>query len=118
MVERISRATVGTDTCENEIATGAPIEPDAIDAAFAHPDVQAAFAAAPTLFGVDSRPVDGQVYRIELGNTAIEVGGPCGSGGGLGGACTEIPRGVADLVSLLEDLVTQQRTLPDCDRLP
>ena len=118
VVEREGRSTVGTETCQNEIATDAAIDADLVAAALGQAEVLLAFAAAPKLFGVDSRPSDGQVYRIERGDAAIEVGGPCGSGGGLGGPCTEIPQGVADLVDVLQDLEQQQRALPDCDQLP
>jgi hypothetical protein len=67
---------------------------------------------------VDTRPVDGAVYRIDLGGAVIEVGAPCGSGGGLGGACIAIPPAIADLVSTLQALVADQKLLPDCDQLP
>lgn len=104
-------------SCENEIAAGAMISADAIDAALAEPAVQAAFAAAPKLFGEDSRPVDGSVYSIELGGKTIEVGGECGGGGGLGGPCVEIPPELSELVTALQALVEQQMALPDCDQL-
>jgi len=118
-VERTVGRGGGSDAmCQNEIASDAMITADAIDAALAEPAVQAAFAAAPKLFGTDSRPVDGSVYSLELGGATVEVGGECGGGGGLGGTCTEIPSALGALVSLLQALVTQQMALPDCDQLP
>jgi hypothetical protein len=106
---------IASAMCQNQIPAATT---DAIDAALADPAVQAAFAGAPQLFGVDQRPTDGAVYRIELGGAVIEVGGPCGSGGGLPGSCTAIPPAVADLVSRLQALVDAQKVIPNCDQLP
>lgn len=71
-----------------------------IASAVASPDVQAAFAKAPVLYGIDPRAYDGQVFRITIGSKAIEVGEACGSTAG----CKEPPAGVKALAALLQDL--------------
>jgi hypothetical protein len=112
-LQRTGSDPVASAMCQNEIPAATA---DAIEAALADPAVQAAFAGAPQFFGRDERPTDGPAFRIEVGGAAIEVGGPCGSGGGS--ACTEIPPAVADLVSKLQALVDAQKALPNCDQLP
>ena len=110
-------AADGGAGCENEIASTAMTSVVDVNTALAHPDVAAAIAAAPMLYGGDSRPVDGQVLRIELGKAVIEVGDDCGSGSGMG-TCKAIPPGVAALRATLAALTEQQQKLPDCDALP
>lgn len=84
-----------------------------VNAAFAHPDVVAAFAAAPILYGRDTRPVDGQVFEIEeVGGAIVTVGSDCGS---VGPACVAIPPGVAALQALLVRLETERLGESDCD---
>lgn len=100
-------------SCSNEVALDATVTADDVDAALANADVQAAFALAPVLFGRDSRPVDGTVFRIEVGGAVIEIGDACADPG-----CTPIPAGVAALRTLLQELAEQQRALPDCDAIP
>ena len=101
-------------SCRNEVATDAVVSLDDLNVALAHADVQAAIADAPLLFGLDSRPVDGTVLRIEFGGAMIDVGAAC-----MGQAlCTPIPAGVAALQTVLEQLQAQQRAVPDCDKLP
>ena len=66
------------------------------------------------LYGRDSRPVDGTVFRIERAGQVIELGDDCN--GGTGG-CRAIPAGLASLQQLLEALTQQQLALPDCEQL-
>ena len=82
--------------------------------ALANPQVVAAFAEAPVLYGRDSRPVDGTVFRIERAGKVIELGDDCN--GGAGG-CRAIPAGLATLRQLLEALTQQQLALPGCEAL-
>lgn len=113
-LERKSFGDPGSDaSCSNEVASDATITVGAVDAALADTDVQAAFAIAPVLFGRDSRPVDGTVFRIEVGGAVIEVGDAC-----TDPTCTAIPAGVEALRGVLQQLAEQQRALPDCDALP
>ena len=79
---------------------------DAVVAAVAAPDVQAAFAKAPALYGVDTRPADGAVFHVELGGRALDVGDACPSPDA--GSCAPIPAGVSALVALLQALDAQQ----------
>ena len=82
------------------VLTGADVE-----AALAHADVTAAIAGAPVLYGCDSRTVDGQVLRIEIGESVIEVGSD---------GCGGIPEGVAALAELLRGIEAEQRARGEC----
>ena len=78
--------------------------------ALAHPDVEQARAMGMVLFGVDTRPVDGQVFRIEIGSdSVIDVGSPCQSAG-----CDPIPAGVSALADLLRAIDSEQLGLDPC----
>jgi len=99
-------------SCTNTV----PCEGDAItigdlDAALAHADVVAAFAAAPILYGRDTRPVDGQLFQITLGSRTVSVGAECTGGGG---PCEEIPAGVEALRALLTTLEEERLAEEDC----
>ena len=99
-------------SCSNSV----PCEGDAItigdlDAALAHADVVAAFAAAPILYGFDPRPVDGQLFQITLGDRTVGVGSACTGGGG---PCEEIPAGVEALRALLTTLEAERLAEEDC----
>jgi hypothetical protein len=81
-----------------------------VRAALAYPDVVAAFQApVPPVFGRDTRPVDGEVFRITYGGKSIDVGTPCPQP--LAG-CTPVPVGVGDLASLLKSL--DRNAAPRC----
>lgn len=84
----------------------------ALNAALAHDDVVAAFAAAPVLYGRDQRPVDGALFQITQGGATVSVGAPC-AGGGPGG-CVDIPPGVAALRELLTTLQGERLAEEDC----
>jgi hypothetical protein len=76
-------------------------------------DVQAAFAKAPVLYGVDPRAYDGAVFRITIGGKTIEVGDACGGTAG----CLEAPAGVKALAALLQDLDTRKTAADACPQL-
>jgi hypothetical protein len=85
--------------------------PDVL-AALADPDVQGALES-PGVYGCDDRPVDGQIFRIEVSGRAIELGSPCRPSGCIGGdRCREIPAGVTALRDLLLNLDDQEE--PSC----
>lgn len=77
-----------------------------------HADVTAAFAdQTATLYGRDTRPVDGQVFVVTRGDGRhFEVGSDCGGAAG----CRAIPAGLARLRVVLTDLQTQQLARPAC----
>lgn len=79
--------------------------------AIEHADVRAALAKKQVLFGVDTRPVDGQVFEIVVGSSKIEVGMPC-SAGATG--CSAIPPGVSTLAQLLRAVDEEQLNLEPC----
>jgi hypothetical protein len=81
-------------TCSVELPcqdTG--VGPEHVQRLLAHPDVQAALKAAPVLYGRDMRPVDGTVFRIDIGGKIIDVGTACSAAAG----CRPIPAGVEAL---------------------
>ena len=86
--------------------------PDDVNDAIAHPDVQAALARAPILFGADSRDLDGHVDHIEVGGKVIELGAPCGAPEQA--AHCEIPKGVENLDKLLGYIQLQQHVGTVC----
>jgi hypothetical protein len=99
-------------SCTNEV----PCAEDAITiselrAALAHPDVVAAFAAAPVLYGRDGRAFDAPLFVVTQGASAVSIGLPCMAGGG---ACTPIPPGVAALRDLLTTLEGERLAEGDC----
>jgi hypothetical protein len=100
--------------CGNDVAGDAKVTVADVNAALASDDMKAALAAAPVLFGRDSRPVDGSVFRIEIDGTTIDIGGDCNGEAG----CPAIPAGVAAARQVLEALTTQQRALGSCASLP
>jgi hypothetical protein len=102
-----------TRSCSNDVPCGDPgaVTIEDVNAALAHADVVAAFAAAPITYGRDSRPVDGVVYEISRSGDTFLVGAPC-TGGGI--ACVPIPAGVQALADLLQALDAERLTEPDC----
>jgi hypothetical protein len=105
-------------SCTTEIGacSAAPTSVADVERALANPDVVLAFAAGVTpVYGVDSRPVDGAVFRITRKGKSIDVGSPCGSGSGSG--CVPIPPGVSALASVLQALDTQELAKSACDAL-
>ncbi|MEI8259501.1 MAG: hypothetical protein WCJ30_27865 [Deltaproteobacteria bacterium] len=85
-------------------------------AAIGAADVQAAMAlGTDTLYGIDSRPVDGSVFSFQRASDghSILVGGDCGAST----SCRAIPPGVAALVTVLRNLDVQELALPGCEAL-
>jgi hypothetical protein len=66
---------------------------------------------AHTVYGVDSRPVDGTVFRITIGSDYVDVGGPCA---GAGTGCIAIPAVVQTLVNNLKALDAQELAKKAC----
>ena len=99
-------------SCEQTImACSGAIGPGDVTRAIDHADVRAAIAAAPVLYGSDSRPVDGAVLRIEIGPAVIEVGGACSGQPN----CKAIPAGVNSLAEMLNAVTKQQLARPPCN---
>lgn len=72
-------------------------------AALRHPDVQAALAAAPVVYGRDQRDIGSQVDHIEIDGKVIEVGDDCD-----GTSPCEIPDGIHELEHLLGRIGARQ----------
>jgi hypothetical protein len=81
-----------------------------IDRTVRDPIVQAALRDH-TLFGFDTRPVDGHVFRIGVGNDFIDIAEPCRAGAP---DCKMPPPAVLDLKSVLEDLDTTELSQEPC----
>lgn len=97
--------------CDSVVPDDRSVSAGDLDALIASDDVMRAIADAPVVFGIDSRPVDGTVKRIEIDGAIIDVGGPCAGGAG----CVAIPRGVSELATMLQSLVGQQHDVaPTC----
>jgi hypothetical protein len=90
--------------CEEAVSAGDVA--DALD----HPDVVAALAAAPVLYGIDAQDVDGSLFRIQVDGAVVDVGYECGERP----ACVPIPAGVAALVDLLRTLTQEQLARQTC----
>jgi hypothetical protein len=84
---------------------------DDVLALLARPDVKAAVDQGMALFGTDSRPVDGTVFRIEYHDSIIDVGGDCPASAS---GCTPIPDSLHSLVALLHSIDDEQLQLSDC----
>ena len=81
-----------------------------INVALEQPDVRAALAAAPVLFGRDTRAFDGAVFRITVGAAVVEIGAPCNGAAD----CKEIPQTVAALGIRLRALTNQELARGSC----
>jgi hypothetical protein len=109
------RDPVGTDPptlmCSQDLGTcTSTVSAREINVALEQPDVRAALAAAPILFGRDNRPVDGAVFRITVGTAVIEIGAPCNGAAN----CSEIPQTVAALGIRLRTLTSQELARGSC----
>jgi hypothetical protein len=103
----------GVPLCENELPIDRGITADSINARLAHPDVQAALAQAPAVYGTSSSPLDTTpVLLIDVGGATLQVGDPCSSDAV---DCNAVPPGVAALAAVVYDLAEQQEQLPDCE---
>lgn len=110
-----------TARCETTIpACGATddVTVDTLAAALNHADVATAFAAATAsdagtvFYGVDSRPIDGDVFFVTRNGRFVYVGEPCRTGSGSG--CVTAPVGVQRLVDVLNALREQESRRPVC----
>lgn len=81
-----------------------------INIALEQPDVRAAIASAPILFGRDSRAFDGAVLQIKVGAALIEIGAACNGAAD----CKEIPQTVNALGIRLRALTTQELARGTC----
>jgi hypothetical protein len=98
-------------TCSNELPCQGDLTTiDALEDALAHPDVVAAFAAAPVLYGRDERALDGPLLVITYAGDAVSVGYPCEGAAD----CTEIPPGIAALDDLLGALASERLEEEPC----
>jgi hypothetical protein len=109
------RDPAGTDpptlTCSQDLGTcTSTVSAREINVALDQPDVRAALAAAPILFGRDTRPVDGAVFRITVGARVVEIGEACNGAAG----CREIPQTVAALGIRLRALTNQELARGSC----
>jgi len=102
-----------TLTCTDTVpacAMNPSVSVEELEAMLADPDVVAAVAAAPVLYGLDTRPVDGQVLRIAIGDAVLEVGSPCLDAP----SCEPIPEGVQALGDLLSALTMLEISQDPC----
>jgi hypothetical protein len=67
-----------------------------------------------TLYGNDPRPMDGQVFRISIGNDFIDVGPNCESDPT---SCPNMPEPIRRLVTLLRDLDAATLAVEPCKSL-
>jgi hypothetical protein len=109
--KRQQRAGMDRWGCRDDLdnCLGGTITIEDLLRALAHDDVRRALAAGKVLYGEDTRPVDGQVLKIEMNGAIIEVGQPCQSA-----LCTPIPPGVDALGNILRSLTTQELARPSC----
>jgi hypothetical protein len=92
------------DTCVGELADCIEaFNINEVNAALQHPDLQAALAQAPVVYGRDQRDIGGQVDHIEIDGKVIEVGDDCD-----GASPCEIPPGVHELEHLLGRIGARQ----------
>ena len=110
-----SGVTTMCDTSVPGCNTADMVDVGEVNAALAARDVQAAFGTARggtmLVYGVDPRPVDGQVFSVSLDGAEVIVGNPCRTGG-MG--CLEIPVGLQRLVDVLTALRDQELLRPAC----
>jgi hypothetical protein len=98
------------DMC-NATVPGCPSRTiEQIDRAVRDPTVSSAMASH-MLYGVDSRPVDGQVFRIGVGNDFIDIGQPCRAGAVN---CNVAPAIVMDLMNVLQALDDAELAVEPC----
>ena len=81
-----------------------------VERALNDPDVSAAFGKSPIVFGFDSRPADGSVFRVTYGGRTVDVGQVCADRS----PCIATPPGVQRLVNVLQKLDAQELAKGDC----
>lgn len=67
--------------------------------------------AAPTVFGIDSRPVDGQILALRIGGDEIGVGADCGDAPD----CDPVPPQLRDLADLLQRMADRASDPSACE---
>lgn len=103
-------------SCERDlVACNQVASTGAVMSALGHADVQRALAESPVLYGTDPRAVDGTVFRMQLGDRMIEVGGSCE---GAPPTCIPAPSGVEMLVELLQDVDAAMLATEECAVFP
>lgn len=96
-------------SCRSPLATGCDVALGVADInrALQHPDMRAALAAAPVLYGGDPRALDGQVDQVQVDGKVIEIGISCDD------PMCDIPPGVENFRNIL-DAVAEQELATDC----
>jgi hypothetical protein len=108
--ERDNQGNALPISCHTELA-GCPSSAIAeINRALQDAMVKSALAAH-TVFGVDSRPVDGMVFRIQVGSDYVDVGSACPP---PSSSCRPIPPIVERLRQLLTSIDTAELAKADC----
>jgi hypothetical protein len=96
--------------CNDHISACPGSSLDGIITAMSAPAFQTAMQNH-TLYGNDPRPVDGQVFRIGIGNDFIDIGPNCESDPT---ACPTMPEPVANMAKLLRDLDATELAKDPC----
>jgi hypothetical protein len=117
--ERRTGATVSA-MCETMIPacnTADEVDVGEVNATLGSRDVEVAFnmarmAGSPRLYGVDTRPFDGQVFAMDLNGAQVVVGEPCRTTMTMG--CAEIPVGIQRFVDVLRALRDQELLRTAC----
>jgi hypothetical protein len=110
--QRTSSGGTTISACVQELAVvcAGVIGAADVDHALAHPDVAAAIAAAPVVYGDDPRAFDGSLLRLLFaGNVVVDVGTRCTTT-----TCTPIPAGIEALAALLRALTAQELARETC----
>lgn len=91
---------------------GGTVDTLAVIVALNDADVMAAFAdQTATLYGRDTRPVDGQVFFVRRGDGRhFEIGSDCGGAA----MCRAVPSGLTRLRAVLERLAAQELARSTC----
>lgn len=107
----------GAGTCTTMLdycgtSDGGTVDTLAVIVALNDADVIAAFAnQTSTVYGIDTRPVDGQVFAITRSDGHhFEIGNDCGGSA----SCRAIPAGLTRLRSVLERLTAQELARSTC----
>jgi hypothetical protein len=105
-----------TRSCASVLPACGSKEVDAgeLRAALSASDVVSGFGDGSLVYGLDSRPVDGQLFVLERADQKqLVVGSDCQGQSG----CRAIPKGVAALVTLLNKLSDEQAAMGPCQGL-
>jgi hypothetical protein len=102
-VTRMRRGSSAPLSCQHKLSCD---QVTAVRRALIHPDVTAALAEAkPRLYGRDTRPVDGSIWILRMGQAGFDLG------------VGTVPDGLRELETLLRDLTTRTLDLPACAAL-